>query len=79
MNSITEVSSVIQQPVFALLKYNDKPHRVRVLRLIQRTGFAPANLVQLPNGKEIQVPNSILKFPEHTPKNLVEHPEYVKE
>ncbi len=75
---ITEVSSVVQQGTFALLKFNNKPHRVKVLRFIQRTGFGPANLVQLPSGKEIQVPNSDLKFPEHTPKNLVEHPEYVK-
>ena len=71
---ITRTSSPVPQPCFGLFQCNDKWHQVKVVRAITESGGVWKNLVQLPDGTELEIVNSLLDFSERR-KHFIGHPD----
>ncbi len=71
---ITRVTSVIQEPCFALLRRNNRWQQVKVVACITETGGVVKNDIVCPDGAELTVANDHLRFDGRI-KRFVPHPE----
>jgi hypothetical protein len=70
---ITKVTSVVQQPCFALLRRNDRWEQVKVVTCITESGGVVKNTIRCPDGAELVVSNHRLRFDGRI-KRFVPHP-----
>ena len=71
---ITRVTSVIQEPCFALFRRNNQWQQVKVVACITETGGVVKNRIVCPDGAELTVANDLLKFDARI-KRFIPHPE----
>ena len=68
-----KVTTVVQQPCFALFRRNNQWEQVRVTHFIQKSGGVSKNKIECPDGTVLEVSNSLLRFDGRV-KKFVSHP-----
>ena len=70
----TRTTSVVSQPCFGLFRRGNQWQQVKCLTFISESGGVRKNLIQFPDGTEMEVANDLIVF-DGRRKRFIPHPD----